>query len=107
MSEPREHNRRSDDGWHVKKALDYGHIITTFLIGASVLNTYFSTVSDFDKRMALLEQSQKAQEQVSADVRELRDVIGPLVVKLDAYIDRKDREDQRQWDHLTRRVEND
>lgn len=92
--------RRRDDGWHIAKALDLSHLLTTILIVVGGLTAYNTTISDLDKRLALLEQSQTMQTEIRTDVRSLKNQMGPLISKLDSYIDQNNETDNRQWDRI-------
>lgn len=106
MSDDQERRRR-DDQWHVGKAIDLSHILTTISMVAAIGYFYMNTVSDFDKRLALVERDQETTQDIKTDVRELkggitdlREAVIPLVAKLEGYVDRKDVEDEKQWDRI-------
>ncbi len=88
------------EGWHVVRSVDAGHILTTIVLAVTMLFVYSTTIADFDKRLALLESDQKMQVEIRSDVKELKGAIPKLVTSIDSYIKHKDETDNRQWERI-------
>lgn len=86
---------KSEERWHLSKAVDAGHIITTVLIVISI----FTYIGSFDKRLAEaelkivhLKEAQVAQiARSDAKFRELKVDLKEINSKLDRIIERGSR----------------
>jgi len=65
MSKESTPQRRSDDGFHVRKVLDLSHILTTFALAISAV----MYLADFDTRITVIEDRQKYRDEQFSEMR--------------------------------------
>jgi len=73
--------RRKADGWHIKKEISYGHILTTAVIAFSLLGW----ANSVDKRLTIVEYSQAHS----------KEMFQKIDTKLDRFTDKLYREEGR------------
>lgn len=80
--------RRIPDGWHLKKEIQFGHIVTTLTVAISAL----FYVTKLEQRIALVEQQMIAQHdrdaRQDAASAEALDLIRRQLEKMDSKLDR-------------------
>lgn len=87
--EPKQnHDRRDTDGWHLKKEIQFGHIITTLTVATAAL-FYFTKI---EQRIALVEQQiitqHERDDRQDKATSEAFQLVRQQLEKMDAKLDR-------------------
>jgi len=81
----------SNNGWHLRKEISIGHIVTTVTVAAGVLLAY----ADLDKRVSLNSQAinqaslaaEKQEQRSTQALKEINDALRRIEARLDRVID--------------------